>query len=104
MSRGAGRKNIFRKGEHRQQFCALLEQISSLFQCEVYAYCLMGNHYHLLIHTPLGNLGRAMRHLNGVYTQRFNRKAFVSGTGNLGVMQRSLREGMRSLKTCRISH
>ena len=40
---------------------------------ETHAYCLMGNHYHLLIHTPEGNLQRGMRHLNGVYTQRYNR-------------------------------
>jgi len=40
----------------------------------VYAYCLMPNHYHLLVRTPSGNLSRFMRHLNGVYTQRFNRE------------------------------
>jgi len=79
MNRGAGRKNIFRKPEHRKQFRDLLGQVSSLFQCEVHAYCLMANHYHLLIHTPLGNLGRVMRHLNGVYTQRFNRSIGVDG-------------------------
>jgi putative transposase len=79
MSRGAGRKNIFRKPEHRKQFRDLLGQVSPLFQCEVHAYCLMSNHYHLLIHTPLGNLGRAMRHLNGVYTQRFNRSVGIDG-------------------------
>ncbi len=37
-----------------------------------HAYCLMDNHYHLLVHTPAGNLQRGMRHLNGVYTQRYN--------------------------------
>jgi hypothetical protein len=37
------------------------------------AYCLMPDHYHLLIHTPLGNLSRCMRHINAVYTQRYNR-------------------------------
>jgi len=44
-----------------------------LYQIEIHAYCLMDNHYHLLVHTPHANLGRAMRHINGVYTQRFNR-------------------------------
>ncbi|MCH9813885.1 MAG: transposase, partial [Epsilonproteobacteria bacterium] len=38
-----------------------------------YAYCLMSNHYHLLIETPLGNISRGMQLLNGVYTQKFNR-------------------------------
>ncbi|MDH5328272.1 MAG: transposase, partial [Gammaproteobacteria bacterium] len=38
----------------------------------IHAYCLMGNHYHLLIETPNANLGRIMRHINGVYTQRYN--------------------------------
>ncbi|NOZ52837.1 MAG: transposase, partial [Gammaproteobacteria bacterium] len=38
-----------------------------------HAYCLMDNHYHLLLHTPMGNLSRVMRHINGAYTQRFNR-------------------------------
>ena len=44
-----------------------------MFKVETHAYCLMDNHYHLLLRTPQGNLSRAMRHLNGVYTQRYNR-------------------------------
>jgi REP element-mobilizing transposase RayT len=39
-----------------------------------HAYCLMGNHYHLLVQTPEPNLSVAMRQLNGLYTQRFNRR------------------------------
>ena len=78
-SRGAGRKSIFRKPEHRQLFCDLLGQTRILFKWEVHAYCLMDNHYHLLVRTPLGNLGRSMRHLNGVYTQRFNRSMGTDG-------------------------
>ncbi|MDP3562347.1 MAG: transposase [Legionellaceae bacterium] len=38
-----------------------------------YAYCLMSNHYHLLIETPQGNLSRGMQLLNSIYTQKFNR-------------------------------
>jgi len=60
-------------------FHDLLMETRSLFGWEVHAYCLMSNHYHLLIHTPLGHLGRAMRHLNGVYTQRFNRSVKTDG-------------------------
>ncbi len=44
-----------------------------------HAYCLMSNHYHLLVETPTANLSRGMRHLNGVYTQSFNRKHKRSG-------------------------
>ncbi|GJL80366.1 MAG: hypothetical protein NPINA01_33550 [Nitrospinaceae bacterium] len=79
MNRGAGRKNIFRQPDHRKLFQDLLMETRSAFDWEVHAYCLMDNHYHLLIHTPLGNLGRAMRHLNGVYTQRFNRTVKTDG-------------------------
>jgi len=46
---------------------------------KVHAHCLMGNHYHLLIKTPLSNLARCMRHVNGVYTQRYNRLKNTDG-------------------------
>lgn len=49
-----------------------LEQAHKRFAFEVHGYCLMGNHYHLLVRTPRGNLSRAMRHINGVYTQHYN--------------------------------
>ncbi len=51
----------------------MLSDISRLWGIEIYAYCLMDNHYHLLLQTPKGGLARAMRHLDGIYTQRFNR-------------------------------
>ena len=51
----------------------LIGETCQLWGLEVYAYCLMGNHYHLLVKTPTVGLSRAMRHLDGVYTQRFNR-------------------------------
>jgi putative transposase len=44
-----------------------------MYKVRVAAYCLIPNHYHLLIQTPGGDLSRCMRHLNGIYTQRFNR-------------------------------
>jgi putative transposase len=72
MNRGLARMDIFKKPKHFYKFCELLEEASKLFSIECHAYCLMSNHYHLLIHTPLGNLARAMRHINGVYTQSFN--------------------------------
>jgi len=52
---------------------AVLKETVEMFHLNVSAYCLMSNHYHLLLHTPDGNISRCMRHINGVYTQRFNR-------------------------------
>lgn len=79
MNRGAGQKNIYKKLAHKKLFLNLLEDASSLFNIEIHAYCLMSNHYHLLIKTPLGNLSRAMRHINGVYTQLFNKDEKTDG-------------------------
>ena len=50
-----------------------------MFDFRVSAYCLMSNHYHILAQTPSGNLSRAMRHVNGVYTQRYNRSHKADG-------------------------
>jgi len=49
-----------------------LGQVCERFNWASHAYCQMGNHYHLLVETPDGNLAKGMRQLNGVYTQRFN--------------------------------
>ena len=54
-------------------FLKILGQVVRRFNWLCHAYCLMGNHYHLLIETPEGNLSAGMRQLNGVYTQAFNR-------------------------------
>jgi REP element-mobilizing transposase RayT len=73
MNRGANCQNIFYNDKHREIFLALLEEISSNFFVEIHSYCLMNNHYHLLVNTRLANLARLMRHLDGVYTQKFNK-------------------------------
>lgn len=73
MNRGSNFQHIYFTDEHRYIFLNLLNDISRKFHVEIHGYCLMTNHYHLLIRTPLPNLGRAMRYLDGVYTQRFNR-------------------------------
>jgi len=52
----------------------LLEDLHTRFGFLIYAYCLMSNHYHLLIETPRANLVGGMRRLNGLYTQRFNKR------------------------------
>ena len=79
MNRGIDSNEIFLSNEHRQLFTELLGELSLRFGVEVHAYCLLDDHYHLLLHTPEGNLGQAMRHLNGVYTQRYNRKESLDG-------------------------
>jgi REP element-mobilizing transposase RayT len=79
MNRGAGRRRVFESAAHGATFLALLGEISAVYGIEVHAYCLMRNHYHLLLRTPRAGLARAMRHLDGVYTQRFNRSMRTDG-------------------------
>ena len=78
-NRGAGYRNIYHEDNHRFLFLDLLSEIDRMFREETHGYFLMDNHYHLLLHTPEGNLQRAMRHLNGVYTQRYNRSKETDG-------------------------
>ncbi len=73
MNRGLARQAIVTEDIHRRLFLAVMGEMCALFGAECHAYCLMDTHYHLLLHTPRGNLGRCMRHVNGVYTQRLNR-------------------------------
>jgi putative transposase len=72
-SRGNAREKIFLDDEDRSVFLATLGETVDRFGWICHAYCLMSNHYHLLIETPTTNLSRGMQLLNGVYTQRFNR-------------------------------
>ena len=70
MNRGRGRQIIFHDETYYQAFINTLVEAHKRFNCVIHAYCLMNNHYHLLIETPDANLSRVMRHINGVYTQR----------------------------------
>jgi len=72
-SRGNEKKPIFLADEDRERFLNLLADVNRRYHWICHAYCLMSNHYHLLIETPEGNLSIGMRQLNGVYTQAFNR-------------------------------
>lgn len=74
MNRGRRSEEIFVDDTDRREFIKLLQETVAGWNLQVSAYCLMPNHYHLLVQTPDGNLGRCMRHLSGVYTQRFNRR------------------------------
>jgi REP element-mobilizing transposase RayT len=73
-SRGNERKAIFRDGRDRMMFLDTLRDVNLRYNWLCHAYCLMENHYHLLIDTPDGNLSIGMRQLNGIYTQRFNKR------------------------------
>jgi len=71
-ARGDRRQAIFRDDEDRQLFLSILARTVALRKWICHAYCLMGNHYHLLVETPEPDLSRGMRSLNGEYTQAFN--------------------------------
>ncbi|KAF0191629.1 MAG: hypothetical protein FD165_1698 [Gammaproteobacteria bacterium] len=73
-ARGNAREDIFRDDEDRQTFLRLLGKEVEQQGWRCYAYCLMDNHYHLLVETPEPNLSRGMRRLNQVYTQAYNRR------------------------------
>lgn len=72
-SRGDGREAIYLDDGDRECWLAVLAAVCERYRWRCHAYCLMTNHYHLLLCTPEPNLARGMRQLNGVYTQRFNR-------------------------------
>ncbi len=73
-SRGDGREDIYLSDDDRVAWLETLAQVCKRFNWVCHAYCQMGNHYHLLVETPDANLSNGMRQLNGVYTQRFNRR------------------------------
>jgi len=79
LNRGRGRQVIFNDEEYFGEFLHTLSEVHDRFGMQIHAYCLMSNHYHLLVKTPEGNLQRCMRHVNGVYTQRYNRLTNTDG-------------------------
>ena len=78
-SRGDRREDIFVDDEDRQAWLSVLSLVCERFNWVVHAYCQMSNHYHLLLETPDGNLSAGMRQLNGLYTQRVNRRHGLVG-------------------------
>jgi putative transposase len=71
-SRGNAKSKIFRNGKDREYFLDLLGFVIKRFHWLCHGYCLIDNHYHLILETPEGNLSRGMRQLNGIYTQKYN--------------------------------
>ncbi len=78
-SRGDRREPINRDDEDRAGHLAVIGHAMDRFDARVLTYCLMGNHFHIVLHTRQGNLSRLMRHINGVYTRRFNRRHGLVG-------------------------
>ena len=79
MNRGRRAEAIFLEKKDYGSFIDLLKESVDLWNVRVSAFCLLTNHYHLLMQTPNANLSRCMRHIDGVYTQRFNRYHHVDG-------------------------
>ena len=73
-SRGNAQADIYLGDSDRELFLDTLAGVIRRFGWVCHAYCLMDNHYHLVIETPEANLSQGMRQLNGIYTQRFNRR------------------------------
>ena len=78
-SRGNERKAVFKSKRDREKFLEYLETATLRYDAVVHVYCLMDNHYHLLLETPSGNLPQIMHHINGAYTTYFNVKRGRSG-------------------------
>jgi REP element-mobilizing transposase RayT len=74
IARGNERREIYRDERDRLSFLEILQATLTRYRWRCLGYCLMSNHYHLLVRTPEPNLARGMRDLNGVYAQAFNRR------------------------------
>jgi REP element-mobilizing transposase RayT len=79
MARGNERREIFRDDKDRRRFLETLGDAVERFGVLVHAYCLMPNHYHLVVETPRANLSQAMAWLQTTYTVGFNRRHRRSG-------------------------
>src|SRR5208283_2303645 len=79
-NRGRRGEANFLDGKDYLRFLDLLRQASVMWGVRIAGFCLMPNHYHLLVQTPRANLSRFMRHVDGVYTQRFNRSHNSDGS------------------------
>jgi putative transposase len=79
MSRGNRKVCIFEDDQDRHEFLSMLADALNRFEVECPSYCLMGNHYHFMAHTPRGNLARFMKVLNGGFAQYFNRRHRLTG-------------------------
>ena len=74
MARGNAKAHVFLDDTDRQQFLANLHRVATRLDWHLLAFCLMANHYHLLLETPRATLARGMRDLNGAHAQAFNHR------------------------------
>lgn len=79
LSRGDRREAIFKSDRDRELFLELLARTCRRTGWQIHAYCLMGNHFHLVVETPRSNLSVGMQWLLGSYTQQFNRRHRLCG-------------------------
>jgi putative transposase len=79
MSRGDRREEVFCDDLDREDFLKTLGAACQKTGWQVHAYCLMSNHFHLVVETPRANLVEGMKWLLGTYTMRFNRRHKLSG-------------------------
>ena len=73
-TRGNAQCDIYLDDEDKLLWLSLLGRVCKRFNWRCHAYCLMTNHYHIVIQTMEANLSQGMRQLNGIYTQTFNRR------------------------------
>ncbi len=78
-SRGNERRTVFQSNRDREKYLSYVEAAHERYGAVIHAYCLMGNHYHLLLETPRGNLSKILHYINGAYTTYFNIKRSRSG-------------------------
>ena len=79
LSRGNEQRDIFWENKDRRSFLDCLGEMSARFEIDIFAYVLMGNHYHVLMRTNRANLSKAMQWLGATYTRRFNNRHLRSG-------------------------
>ena len=79
INRGDRREPIFKTDKDRELFVETLGEVCAKTGWQVHAYCLMGNHFHLVVETPRANLAAGMRWFLGTYTSRFNRRHKYAG-------------------------
>ncbi|MEM9745298.1 MAG: transposase [Actinomycetota bacterium] len=79
MNRGAGRRIVFRDDDERSAFLDLVGELDERFGVEVHAYCLLGNHFHLLVRSTEGRLSGGMQWLGGNFTRLVNGRRCVDG-------------------------
>ena len=79
LNRGDRREPIFQDNQDRDRFLATLAEACAKTGWQIHAFCLMPNHFHLVVETPNANLVAGMKWFLGTYTSRFNRRHKVFG-------------------------